>query len=139
MEAANQQIILAEMTKFGRQLFGSNRRYVPPYSRFYVNEKSGLLECAAHFGESDPVGVEAGASHEFGFVGTVDAAARLRRTLVERVLTRCEIDEETAEPLLTLLRRFAAESAREDARAFDDEPPADQPTAAQTEHGLIAA
>ena len=84
-------------------------------------------------------GVALEASHEFGFVGTVDAAARLRRTLVERVLTRCETDEETAEPLLTLLRRFAAESAREDARAFDDEPSADQPRAAQTEHGLIAA
>src|SRR5712671_6708208 len=79
------------------------------------------------------------ASHEVGFVGSVDEAARLRRTLVERVLTRCETDEETAEPLLTLLRRFAAESAREEARALGDEPPADQPTAAQTEHGLIAA
>jgi uncharacterized protein (DUF2336 family) len=79
------------------------------------------------------------ASHEIGFVGTVDEAARLRRTLVERVLTRCETDEETAEPLLTLLRRFAAESAREEARAFDEEIPADAATAAQTRHGLIAA
>jgi len=51
--------------------------------------------------------------------------------LVERVLTRCETDEETAEPLLTLLRRFAAESAREEARAFDDEPAANEPAAAQ--------
>jgi uncharacterized protein (DUF2336 family) len=79
------------------------------------------------------------ASHEFGFVGTVDEAARLRRTLVERVLTRCETDAETAEPLLTLLRRFAAESAREEARALDGEIPADEATAAQTEPGLIAA
>jgi uncharacterized protein (DUF2336 family) len=79
------------------------------------------------------------ASHEIGFVGTVDEAARLRRTLVERVLTRCETDEETAGPLLTLLRRFAAESAREEARAFDEEIPADAATAAQTRHGLIAA
>ncbi len=79
------------------------------------------------------------ASHEVGFVGTVDAAARLRRTLVERVLTRCETDEETAGPLLTLLRRFAAESVREEARAFSDEILADEATAAQTEHGLIAA
>jgi uncharacterized protein (DUF2336 family) len=84
-------------------------------------------------------GVALEASHEFGFVGTVDDAARLRRTLVERVLTRCETDEETTEPLLTLLRRFAAESAREDARAFDDEPRADQAAAAQTAQGLIAA
>jgi uncharacterized protein (DUF2336 family) len=79
------------------------------------------------------------ASHEVGFVGTVDEAARLRRTLVERVLTRCETDEETAEPLLTLLRRFAAESVREEARAFNDEILADKATAAQTQPGLIAA
>jgi hypothetical protein len=42
--------------------------------------------------------------------------------MVERVLTRCadEPDVETA-PLLTLLRRFAAEAAREEARLFCDE------------------
>src|SRR6202790_1821345 len=79
------------------------------------------------------------ASHEIGFVGTVDEAARLRRTLVERVLTRCETDEEAAEPLLTLLRRFAAESAREEARAFNDELVADEATAENSQHGLIAA
>jgi uncharacterized protein (DUF2336 family) len=79
------------------------------------------------------------ASHEVGFVGTVDAAARLRRTLVERVLTRCETDEETAGPLLTLLRRFAAESVREEARAFSDEILPDEAAAAQTQQGLIAA
>jgi uncharacterized protein (DUF2336 family) len=84
-------------------------------------------------------GVALEASHEFGFVGTVDEAARLRRTLVERVLTRCETDEETAEPLLTLLRRFAAESAREDARAFDNEHAADPSTTANAQHGRIAA
>jgi uncharacterized protein (DUF2336 family) len=82
-------------------------------------------------------GVALEATHEFGFAGTVDEAARLRRTVVERVLTRCETDEETAEPLLTLLRRFAAESAREEARAFDDQP-APQDTAA-VQPSLIAA
>jgi uncharacterized protein (DUF2336 family) len=61
------------------------------------------------------------ASHEIGFVGTVGEAARLRRRMVERVLTRCETDAETAEPLLILLRRFATESAREEARLFCDE------------------
>ena len=79
------------------------------------------------------------ASHEVGFVGTADEAARLRRTLVERVLTRCETDEQTAEPLLTLLRRFAAESAREEARAFNEEPSADEASAENGEPGLIAA
>jgi hypothetical protein len=50
------------------------------------------------------------------------AATRLKRRMVERVLTRCA--EETLgdiEPLLTLLRRFAAEAAREEARMFCDE------------------
>ena len=39
--------------------------------------------------------------------------------LVERVLTRCEANElGDVEPLLTLLRRYAAEAAREEARMF---------------------
>jgi uncharacterized protein (DUF2336 family) len=54
-------------------------------------------------------------------------ASRLKRRMVERVLTRCadEPDVETA-PLLTLLRRFAAEAAREEARLFCDELAADE-------------
>jgi hypothetical protein len=63
----------------------------------------------------------------------------LRRTLVERVLTRCETDEETAGPLLTLLRRFAAESAREEARALGDQPPAVEAAAVNGQDALIAA
>ena len=68
-------------------------------------------------------------SQEIGFVGTADGAARLRRAMVERVLTRCETDEEIAEPLLILLRRFATESAREEARMFCDELMADDAVA----------
>jgi uncharacterized protein (DUF2336 family) len=56
--------------------------------------------------------------HETGFVGTVQGAAILRRRMVERVLTRCETDGQATEPLLILLRRFANESAREEARLF---------------------
>jgi hypothetical protein len=42
--------------------------------------------------------------------------------MVERVLTRCaEQSLGDVEPLLTLLRRFAAEAAREEARMFCDE------------------
>jgi uncharacterized protein (DUF2336 family) len=78
------------------------------------------------------------ASHEIGFVGTAGEAARLRRRMVERVLTRCETDAETAEPLLILLRRFATESAREEARLFCDELIADEAVAAM-QHDLIAA
>jgi uncharacterized protein (DUF2336 family) len=48
-----------------------------------------------------------------------DGDARLKRRMVERVLTRCA-DEPSFEaaPLLTLLRRFAAEAAREEAQVF---------------------
>ena len=62
------------------------------------------------------------ASHEIGFVGTVEGATRLRRRMVERVLTQCEsLPQGAAESLLILLRRFATESAREEARLFCDE------------------
>ncbi len=61
------------------------------------------------------------ARDQIGFVGTVGGAARLRRRMVERVLTICETDAVSSEPLLILLRRFATESAREEARVFCDE------------------
>jgi uncharacterized protein (DUF2336 family) len=54
------------------------------------------------------------AMREDGFVGR---GAGLKRGIVERVLTRCadECDVDMA-PLLTLLRRFSVEAAREEAR-----------------------
>ncbi|MFL6813375.1 MAG: DUF2336 domain-containing protein, partial [Bradyrhizobium sp.] len=58
------------------------------------------------------------ASYETGFVDTPGGAAKLHRQMVERVLTHCATDQQAAEPLLILLRRFAAESAREEARMF---------------------
>src|SRR4051812_48795226 len=61
------------------------------------------------------------ACHENGFVNDAGGAARLRRRMVERVLTHCETDRGATEPLLILLRRFATESARDDARLFCDE------------------
>jgi uncharacterized protein (DUF2336 family) len=77
-------------------------------------------------------------SHETGFVDTVDGAAILRRRMVERVLTRCETDSHAAEPLLILLRRFANESAREEARLFCDELMAEE-AIAPIQYELIAA
>ncbi len=61
-----------------------------------------------------------------GGLGEPGGAARLKRRMIERVLTRCE-DGELGElaPLLTLLRRFATEAAREEARLFCDELVAD--------------
>ncbi|TAK49395.1 MAG: DUF2336 domain-containing protein [Xanthobacteraceae bacterium] len=62
------------------------------------------------------------ALHEIGFAGTVGGVTRLRRTMVERVLTACEdAPAADAEPLLILLRRFATEAAREEARLYCDE------------------
>jgi len=63
-----------------------------------------------------------GAMREGDFVSEPGGAARLKRRMIERVLTRCE-DEALGElePLLTLLRRFATEAAREEARLFGDE------------------
>ena len=59
---------------------------------------------------------------EGGFSTEPGGAARLKRRMIERVLTRCE-DADLGElaPLLTLLRRFATEAAREEARLFCDE------------------
>jgi hypothetical protein len=56
------------------------------------------------------------------FAGDIGGDARLKRRMIERVLTRCA-DEQLGdiEPLMTLLRRFATEAAREEARLFCDE------------------
>jgi len=77
-------------------------------------------------------------SHEIGYVDTVGGAARLRRRMVERVLTHCETDRKAAEPLLILLRRFATESAREEAGMFCDELMAEE-AIAPAGHDLSAA
>jgi uncharacterized protein (DUF2336 family) len=62
------------------------------------------------------------ALREGGFVGSPHGATNLKRRMVERVLTRCaEQSLGDIEPLLTLLRRFAAEAAREEARMFCDD------------------
>jgi uncharacterized protein (DUF2336 family) len=56
---------------------------------------------------------------EAGFAHDLGDAARLKRRMIERVLTGCEEqDLGELEPLLTLLRRFATEAAREEARLF---------------------
>jgi uncharacterized protein (DUF2336 family) len=77
-------------------------------------------------------------NHEIGFVDTIGGAVRLRRQMVERVLTHCETDRQAAEPLLILLRRFATESAREEARMYCEELLADE-FVARIEHAAIAA
>ena len=76
--------------------------------------------------------------HEIGFVDSMGTAARLRRRMVERVLTRCETDPDATEQLLILLRRFATESAREEARLFCEELVAER-AIPPLHHDLIAA
>lgn len=62
------------------------------------------------------------AMQEGGFIGEAGGAMRLKRRIVERVLTRCAGENiGDIEPLLLLLRRFAAEAAREEARMFCNE------------------
>ena len=66
--------------------------------------------------------------------------SRLKRSIIERVLTRCESAEiGEIEPLLTLLRRYAAEAARDEARLFCDELVADDGWALGYEEPLAAA
>jgi len=65
------------------------------------------------------------AVHEVGFVDSHDGMARLRSRMVERVLTSCQHDEAASDALLTMLRRYATESAREEARRYCDELVAD--------------
>jgi uncharacterized protein (DUF2336 family) len=67
-------------------------------------------------------------------------ASRLRRRMVERVLTGCASETlGDVKPLLTLLRRFSAEAAREEARLFCDELAADDCLSASGEMQRIAA
>ncbi len=79
------------------------------------------------------------AMDEIGFAGTDDGVARLRRRMVERVLTACEtMATEASEPLLTLLRRYATESAREEARMFCDDLAAEDALSFDMEDRFVA-
>jgi uncharacterized protein (DUF2336 family) len=62
------------------------------------------------------------AMHENGLAAEPGGNARLRRRMVERVLASCAgLPAPDIEPLMTLLRRYATEAAREEARLFCDE------------------
>jgi uncharacterized protein (DUF2336 family) len=61
------------------------------------------------------------AMHEDG-LAEPGGATRLKRRMVERVLTSCAgLPAGDVEPLMMLLRRYATEAAREEARLFCDE------------------
>jgi uncharacterized protein (DUF2336 family) len=84
------------------------------------------------------------AMREGGFAGEPGDVARLKRRMIERVLTGCEEqDLGELEPLLTLLRRYATEAAREEARLFCDDlamaANEDEPAANQVAGRFVAA
>ena len=79
------------------------------------------------------------ASHEIGYVDSLGGTAKLRRRMVERVLTHCATDRQSAEPLQILLCRFATESARDEARMFCHEVILVEATMSPILHELIAA
>jgi uncharacterized protein (DUF2336 family) len=80
------------------------------------------------------------AMREEGFMFEPGSATRLKRRIIERTLTRCEGEAlEDIEPLLTLLRRYAAEAAREEARLFCDELVSDGVMAPDPELQSVAA
>jgi uncharacterized protein (DUF2336 family) len=58
------------------------------------------------------------ALHEIGFAGDGLGAANLKRRMVERVLTIYEGEDGEIDYLFAMLRRFAAEASREEARFF---------------------
>jgi uncharacterized protein (DUF2336 family) len=75
-------------------------------------------EALAAIREAEFNGEPLGALWGDGEPGTTDAG-RLKRSMVERVLTSCErADLGDVEALLILLRRFAAEAARDEARVY---------------------
>ena len=62
------------------------------------------------------------AMREGALVGEQGGAARLKRRMVERVLNACAAERDpNLASLLALLRRFAVEAAREEARMFCDD------------------
>jgi uncharacterized protein (DUF2336 family) len=80
------------------------------------------------------------AMREEGFLGELSDASRFKRRIIERVLTRCKTEVVgDVESLLTLLRRFSAEAAREEARSFCDELVAENMIANAVENRLFAA
>jgi uncharacterized protein (DUF2336 family) len=62
------------------------------------------------------------AMQETGMQAEPGGTTRLKRRMVERVLTSCaRMPAGDVEPLMTLLRRYATEAAREEARLFCDD------------------
>jgi uncharacterized protein (DUF2336 family) len=84
--------------------------------------KAGLPDVAY------PAFREALAAIREGSAGGSGGAARLRRSMVERVLAGCARErDDNIESLMALLRKFAVEAARDEARSFCDDLVAESP------------
>ena len=80
------------------------------------------------------------AMREDGFLSEPGDVSRLKRRIIERVLTRCENHAHAdVDPLLALLRRYEAEAAREEARLFCQDLTADDAIAAYSDDRPAAA
>jgi uncharacterized protein (DUF2336 family) len=80
------------------------------------------------------------AMREAGPLTEPGGPASLKRRMIERVLTGCEKAEiGEVEPLLTLLRRFATEAARDEARRYCEELVADEMVGRMIEEERFAA
>lgn len=111
----------------------------------YVHDKhiSGLRALYAKAGLPEaayPAFREAIAAMRDGvLLGETGGAARLKRRMVERVLAACAAEREAdMASLLALLRRFAVEAAREEARMFCDDLVAADPMLAPPVHAAFA-
>jgi uncharacterized protein (DUF2336 family) len=113
----------------------------------YIHDKnlSGFLALYRKAGLPDgayPAFREAIAAMRAGiFLGGQGNASRLKRGMVERVLAGCSAEPDADDSLLALLRRFAVEAAREEARLFCDDLVATSPAmppAAIIEARLVA-
>jgi uncharacterized protein (DUF2336 family) len=77
---------------------------------------------------------------EDSLYGELGGASRLKRRVIERVLTCCAASSiDDVQPLLTLLRRFAIEAAREEARLYCEELVADDGVVFDPDYDRIAA
>jgi len=74
------------------------------------------------------------AMREGVFLGGQGNAARLRRSMVERVLAGCAAEPDADDSLMALLRRFSVEAAREEARMFCDDLVATSPARRPDRH-----
>ena len=116
-----------ELVRHLTQLFGQRRRiFVTVAALVHDRRGTGFKAVYDRAGLPESVYPAFRAAidvmHESGLQAEPGGNTRLKRRMVERVLTSCaRMAAGDVEPLMTLLRRYATEAAREEARLFCDE------------------